>query len=53
MMRATTNTGPAKRSRPATFEFEALEGLQIRVGLFRRGGGLNRSHDAWTNSAFN
>jgi hypothetical protein len=28
MMRATTtNTGPAKRSRPATFEFEALEGL--------------------------
>ena len=27
MMRATTNTIPAKRSRPATFEFEALEGL--------------------------
>ena len=24
---ATTNTTPAKRSRPATFEFEALEGL--------------------------
>ena len=27
MMRASTNTIPAKRSRPATFEFEALEGL--------------------------
>jgi hypothetical protein len=27
MMRATTTTIPAKRSRPATFEFEALEGL--------------------------
>ena len=25
MMRASTNTIPAKRSRPATFEFEALE----------------------------
>ena len=27
MMRTTTTTIPAKRSRPATFEFEALEGL--------------------------
>jgi hypothetical protein len=27
MMRATTTTSPAKRPRPATFEFEALEGL--------------------------
>ena len=27
MMRATTTTPPTKRTRPATFEFEALEGL--------------------------